>query len=313
MLRYYCFYLCQTFPPAYETFYCNIQFFTKYCLYLHIEKNDVYKKNTARMNDYGLVSIITPTWECGNFIEDTIKSVLAQTYVNWELLVQDDFSTDNTANIVKRYALSDARIKYDCNEKNIGAAATRNKAICRTSGRWVAFLDADDLWLPSKLEHQLRFMVENNHAFSYHEYNEINEDGQKNGVYVSGISRVNRMAMLACCWPGCLTVMYDKDSIGLVQINEIARNNDTAIWLKIVRKSPCYLLKENLACYRRRNNSITPKSILKRIWSHYPLFRVAEEMNPLLATFWTLVNVFGNGFKKTFYVKHRDTKCHDIE
>lgn len=255
------------------------------------------------MEDYGLVSIITPTWNCAGFICDTIKSIRKQTYQNWELLIQDDCSKDNTSKVVFLYAEEDPRIKYECNSKNSGAAITRNNALSRAKGKWIAFLDSDDLWLPDKLEHQLKFMVENNYAFSYHEYTEINENGNEIGVYVSGIKKVSRFDMLTCCWPGCLTIMYDCDKIGLVQINDVRKNNDTALWIKVVRKSPCYLLKENLASYRRRTDSITPKPLWKRIWAHYPLFRKAEEMNPINATFWTLINVFGNGIKKLFYVK----------
>lgn len=255
------------------------------------------------MDDYGLVSIITPTWACARFICETIKSIQAQTYQNWELLIQDDCSKDNTSEIVYIYAAQDPRIKYECNSKNSGAAITRNNALLRAKGKWIAFLDSDDLWLPEKLEHQLKFMVENNYAFSYHEYTEINEDGNEIGMHISGIKKVGRLDMLSCCWPGCLTIMYDCDKIGLIQINDVRKNNDTALWLKVVRKSPCYLLKENLACYRRRADSITPKPLWQRIWAHYPLFRKAEEMNPVNATFWTLINVFGNGIKKLFYVK----------
>ncbi len=254
------------------------------------------------MQDYGLVSIITPSWACGKFIGETIKSVQAQTYQNWELLVQDDCSTDNTREVVAAFAQNDSRIKYACNPVNSGAAITRNNALRRASGRWVAFLDSDDLWLPEKLERQLEFMVKKGYAFSYHEYTEMSEDGTPLGVYVSGKKRVSKFDMFACCWPGCLTVMYDKEKIGLVQINDVRRNNDTALWLKVVRKAPCYLLKENLARYRRRANSITPKPLWQRIWAHYPLFRKAEKMNPFSATFWTLMNVFGNFVKKLFFV-----------
>lgn len=255
------------------------------------------------MQDYGLVSIITPTWACAAFIEYTIKSIQAQTYQNWELLIQDDCSLDYTHRVVEPYAQMDARIKYECNPQNSGTAITRNNAIRRANGRWIAFLDSDDLWLPEKLEHQLKFMVENNYVFSYHEYTEMSEDGQDLGVYVSGIKKVNKFDMFACCWPGCLSVMFDREKIGLIQINDVRKNNDTALWLKVVRKAPCYLLKENLAFYRRRKNSITPKPLWKRVLAHYSLFRKAEEMNPVTATFWTLMNVFGNGIKKLFYVK----------
>lgn len=256
------------------------------------------------MKDYGLVSIITPTWNCVSFICETIRSIQAQTYTNWELIISDDCSTDNTDRIIKPYIDDDPRIKYICNPKNSGAAITRNNALRRAKGRWIAFLDSDDLWLPEKLEHQLRFMVENNYAFTYHEYTEISEDGKDLGVYVSGIKRVSHFQMYACCWPGCLSVMYDAEKIGLVQIKDIKKNNDTAMWLKVVKKAPCYLLKENLARYRRRAVSITPKPLHKRIWAHYPLFHIAEDMNPIRATFWVIMNVFGNAYKKMFYVKH---------
>lgn len=256
------------------------------------------------MKDYGLVSIITPTWNCAKFICETIRSIQSQTYKNWELIISDDCSTDGTREVIKPYMDEDSRIKYICNERNSGAAITRNNALKVAHGRWIAFLDSDDLWLPEKLEKQVTFMAENEYAFSYHEYTEMTEDGLDLGVYVSGIRKVSKFDMYACCWPGCLAVMYDHEKIGLIQINDIKKNNDTAMWLKVVQKTPCYLLKENLARYRRRKNSITPKPLWQRIWAHYPLFRVAEEMNPVSATFWTLMNVFGNAWKKMFYVKH---------
>lgn len=257
-----------------------------------------------KMQDYGLVSIITPALDCEKFISETIKSVLAQTYQNWELLIQNDCSTDNTDRIVRSFAEKDERIKYETNPVNAGAAVTRNAALRRAKGRWIAFLDSDDLWLPEKLERQLRFMSENNYAFSYHEYTEIGEDNQKLGVYVSGIKKVSEFAMYACCWPGCLSVMYDVNRVGLIQVADVKKNNDTAMWLKVVKRSPCYLLNDNLALYRRRKKSITPKPLWKKIWAHYPLFRIAEQMNPLRAAFWVMLNVFGNGYKKLFYVKH---------
>lgn len=250
-----------------------------------------------------LVSIITPTWNCAPFICETIRCVLAQTYQNWELIISDDCSTDNTYLVVEPYLQQDSRIKYIRNDRNSGAAVTRNNALRIAKGRWIAFLDSDDLWLPEKLEHQVRFMEENGYAFSYHEYTEMTEEGEDLGVYVSGKKRVSKFDMFACCWPGCLSVMYDAEKIGLIQINDIKKNNDTAMWLKVVRKAPCYLLKENLARYRRRKVSITPKPLWKRIWAHYPLFHIAEEMNPVRATFWTLMNVVGNAYKKMFFVK----------
>ena len=258
------------------------------------------------MIDFGLVSIIIPSWNSEKFITETINSVKSQTYTNWELIFQDDCSIDNTKQVVTDFASNDNRIRYECNSQSSGAAITRNNALKRASGKWIAFLDSDDLWLPTKLERQLSFMLNNGYAFTYHAYTEITEEGNELGVHVSGINKVNVFDMYSCCWPGCLTVMYDREKIGLIQINDVRKNNDTAMWLKIIKISPCYFLNEPLACYRRRSGSITPPNIFQRIWAHYPLFRVAEEMNPINAAFWTLMNVFGNAFKKLFYVKKYD-------
>lgn len=225
------------------------------------------------------------------------------------MIISDDCSTDNTDMVVAPYLEMDERIKYIRNEKNSGAAITRNNALRIAKGRWIAFLDSDDLWEPTKLEKQIKFMEENGYAFSYHDYVEIDEDDKELGVYVSGKDHVTKFDMFSCCWPGCLSVMYDASKIGLIQINDIKKNNDTAMWLKVIRKADCYLLKECLGKYRRRSNSITPKPVWQRIWAHYPLFRVAEEMNPISATFWVIMNVFGNAYKKMKYVKRYEPKA----
>ena len=249
----------------------------------------------------GLVSIIMPSYNTAPYIRETIQSVLDQTYQNWELIIVDDCSTDNTDEVVA--SIKDDRIRYLKNEKNSGAALSRNRALREAKGRWIAFLDSDDLWESSKLEKQINFMEENGYAFSYHEYVEIDEQDNLLGVKVSGKKHIGKFDMFACCWPGCLSVMYDAEKIGLIQINDIKKNNDTAMWLKVIRKADCYLLPECLGKYRRRANSITPKPLWQRIWAHYPLFRVAEEMNPVAATFWVIMNVFGNAYKKMKYVK----------
>ena len=250
-----------------------------------------------------LVSVIMPTYKCGRFIVESVRSVQAQTYQNWELIIVDDRSDDGTVELVLNLIKEDPRIKLFQNEANSGAAISRNVALRNAKGRWIAFLDSDDLWEPTKLEKQIRFMEEYGCAFSYHEYIEVDEQNKELGVYVSGKEHVSKFDMFSCCWPGCLSVMYDASKVGLIQINDIKKNNDTAMWLKVIRKADCYLLKECLGKYRRRANSITPKPLWQRIWAHYPLFRVAEEMNPITATFWVVMNVFGNAYKKLRYVK----------
>ncbi len=249
------------------------------------------------------VSIITPTFNCGRFIVKTIESVISQTYTNWEMIIVDDCSSDATKEIITPYLDKDSRIRYFCNEKNSGAAITRNNALREAKGRWIALLDSDDLWHPEKLERQISFMENNNYAFSYHEYVEIDEASNEIGIYVSGKKHVSKWDMYACCWPGCLSVMYDASKIGIVQIADVKKNNDTAMWLKVVENANCHLLKENLGCYRRRKGSITPPSIKAKIGWHYVLFRQAAGMNQVAAVFWTCVNIIGNTFKKVFYTK----------
>lgn len=222
------------------------------------------------MQTYGLVSIITPSWNCAPFIEDPIRSIQSQSYSNWELLFQDDCFTDHTKEVVAKFAAIDSRIKYECNPKNSGAAITRNNALKRAKGKWIAFLDSDDLWMPNKLEKQMMFMMEYNYYFSYTNYCEINERSQETGVLVSGPNHVTHVGMYVFCWPGCLTVMYHREYIGLIQIADIRKNNDYAIWLKAFRKADCYLLDDCLAKYRRgRIGSISTSGYVTLIKWHY--------------------------------------------
>ena len=254
--------------------------------------------------DFGLVSIITPSWNCGKFLEETIKSIQAQTYMNWELLFQDDCSTDDTKERVMRLAAEDNRIVYECNPQNNGAAITRNNALRRAKGKWIAFLDSDDLWHPEKLEKQVRFMVENGYHFSYTEYVEIDETGNETGVLISGPKHVSRRGMYNFCWPGCLTVMYDREHVGLLQIADIKKNNDYAMWLKVCQKADCHLLAESLAKYRRgRTGSISTHGYITLIKWHYKLFREAEGMNPVASFFITCLNMVCGLYKKIRFVK----------
>lgn len=252
-----------------------------------------------------LVSIIMPTYNCGRFIRESIDSVLAQTYKVWELIVVDDCSVDNTDEVVASY--HDGRIHYIRNEQNLGAALTRNRALREAKGRYIAFLDSDDIWLPEKLEKQVAFMEQNGYAFTYHEYTEIDEDSKPIGMYISGKQHVGIFDMKSCCWPGCLSAMYDADVIGLIQIPDIKKNNDSAMWLQAIQKADCYLLRENLALYRRRKGSITPTNIWKKIGWHYILFRDGAKMNVVFSVFWMIVNIIGNSYKKLIYTKRYET------
>ena len=251
----------------------------------------------------GKVSIIMPSYNTGQLIKETLDSVVAQTYSDWELIIVDDCSTDNTDEVVSPF-LCDKRIRYIKNQKNSGAAVSRNVAIKEATGVWIAFLDSDDLWKPDKLEKQIAFMENNNYCFSYTNYCEINAEGKLTGITVTGPKRITKTGFYNYCWPGCLTVMYKRDEIGTIQISDIKKNNDYAMWLKVCHKADCYLLDDVLAFYRRgRVGSISTNSIMTMIKWHYKLHRMAERQNVVSALFNTFRNIVFGLYKKVRYVR----------
>lgn len=253
------------------------------------------------MND--LVSIIMPSYNTGRYIAGSIQSVLAQSYRNWELIIVDDCSTDDTDKIVRPF-LQDNRIRYLKNKRNSGAALSRNRALREAKGKWIAFLDSDDLWFPEKLEKQIHFMKENDYRFTYTNYLEIDENGKKNGVMVTGPKKITKTGMFNYCWPGCLTVMYDAEWVGLIQIRDIKKNNDYAMWLKVCRKADCYLLNEYLALYRRgRKGSISTYGYKTLIKWHYKLYRDAERLSTMHSFINTCRNLAFGMWKKIKYIQ----------
>lgn len=272
------------------------------------QKQQMAKKILIENDDIereaGLVSIIMPSYNTAPYIKQTIQSVLDQTYINWELIIVDDCSTDNTNEVVD--TIKDCRIHYLKNEKNSGAAISRNKALREAKGQWIAYLDSDDLWMPEKLEKQIKFMEENGYVFSYTNYEEIDVDGYKTGVKVTGPKKITKTGMFNYCWPGCLTVMYDANKIGLIQIEDIKKNNDYAMWLKVCRKADCYLLDEILGQYRKgRVGSVSNHSIRTMIGWHYKLYREAEDMGILSSLFNTGRNLVFGFYKKKRYVRRQ--------
>lgn len=250
-----------------------------------------------------LVSIIMPSYNCGKYVEQTIRSVQAQTYQNWEIIFVDDCSKDDTMPKVMAMMEKDARIRVFQNPQNSGAAVSRNTALRNARGRWIAFLDSDDLWESTKLEKQVRFMEENGYTFSYTEYQEMDADGNLTGVTISGPKHVTKRGMYNFCWPGCLTVMYDATKVGLIQIVDIKKNNDYAMWLKVCKKADCYLLPEVLAKYRRgRSGSVSSHGVMTMIGWHYKLWHEAEKRSAVASLWLTGVNLVCGFYKKLKYV-----------
>lgn len=258
------------------------------------------------MIDYGLVSVIMPSYNTADFIAGAIQSVINQTYGNWEMIIVDDCSTDDTDMVVSEF--NDVRVKYLKNDKNQGAALSRNRALREAKGKWIAFLDSDDQWLPVKLERQLRFMIENGYKFSCTDYRVISaEDGQPLYV-VTGPKVVNKRKLYNYCYMTTSTVIYDQNSIGLIQIADIKKNNDYAMWFHIIRKSNCYRLLDVLTEYHKRENSISGGSKFKLIKHHYIMYRNALGKDKLLSVVCTLNNILFGVMKKIIY--HRKISRH---
>lgn len=258
----------------------------------------------------GLVSIIMPSWNTERFIAESIQSVINQTYTNWELLIVDDCSTDNTDEIVASF--DDERIKYYHNEKNSGAALTRNKAMREARGEWIAFLDSDDLWTPEKLEHQIAFMKKNGYTLSFTEYEKIDEESKPLNIYVSGPEKVTKRKMYNYDYIGQLTMMYSAKAFGLIQIKDIKKNNDYAIRLQLYKKpgTCAYLLKENLAKYRVRKVSISHDKFRRKFRSHYDLFHMCDEKPTLVAIIFACRNMVFGFLKKKQYETEKDCFTH---
>lgn len=157
----------------------------------------------------GLVSIVTPVYNAERFINETIDSVMAQTYDNWELILVDDCSSDNSAAIIDEYVKKDSRVKYIKNKENSGAAVSRNAGIEMAKGQYVAFVDSDDVWKPEKLEKQLAFMKKNNYAFTFTAYRYVLEDGTVTDKIANTVEKINYDGLLKNTVIGCSTVVID--------------------------------------------------------------------------------------------------------
>ncbi|MFS4492767.1 glycosyltransferase family 2 protein [Maribacter sp. 2308TA10-17] len=234
-----------------------------------------------------LVSIITPVFNSQKYISDTLESVVSQTYSNWEHILVDDCSSDASESIIKSYLAKDPRIKYHRLERNSGAGIARNKAISLAKGRYIAFLDSDDLWHPEKLEKQLSFMEKNGYHFTFTDYDVIDEKGQKLSKKVKAKSFLTYKKALYKNPIGCLTVIYDTHFFEKQYMPSIRKRQDYALWLKLLKKTNGYGLNEYLASYRTGNDSISANKIdlLKYEWQ---IYREVEGLSWLKSSFYLL-------------------------
>lgn len=248
-----------------------------------------------------LISIVMPTYNCAQFIMQSIESVLKQSYTNWELLIVDDCSTDNTESLIRELLQKDGRIHYTRLDINSGAAVARNTAIKQAKGHYVAFLDADDLWMPNKLECQLRFMQENKYAFTYTNYLQENVQQSICSLRVSGPKHISPYLMLIYGWVSCPSVMLDRQVVGTICGPNIRKRNDYALWLKVIKKADCYLLDADLLVVRKHRGSISAVNPFVLLGYFYKLWRVCENKSCVVALWRTTLNVFGGIYKHFVY------------
>ena len=249
--------------------------------------------NLISIFNMDIVSIITPSYNSEKYLKDCIVSVLNQTLSCWEMLIVDDASSDNSRTVIESYLKKDKRIKAFFLEKNIGPAMARNYAINKASGRYIAFLDSDDIWLPNKLKVQLDFMKLNNYSFVFSSYQVISDD---NSILIYTIpvpERINYNQYLKNTIIGCLTVVIDREKHQIIKMPNLRSSQDMATWLNLLRNGDyAYGINKNLAKYRLSSNSNT-KNKIKAAYDVWKVYRDHENFS-----------IFKSVYNFIFYVKN---------
>lgn len=219
-----------------------------------------------------LVSVIMPVYNAEMFLNQSIQSVISQTYQNWELLVVDDCSSDNSAILIHQFETNDKRIKYLKTERPSGTPTLpRNIGIKKAKGRYIAFLDSDDIWLPNKLEEQLPLFKDKNTAIVFSNYEKITEKGERNQRFIMAPNETNYKHLLFGNVIGCLTAVYDTEKVGKIYFERI-NHEDYVLWLTILKKG---FVGRNTgtvnALYRVRNQSVSSNKwkVLSWQWNIY--------------------------------------------
>lgn len=254
--------------------------------------------------DDGLVSIITPVYQCEKYLAGTIESVLSQSYSNWELILVDDCTPDGSVEIIRPYLESDPRFRYLKLERNGGAAVARNAGLDLARGRYIAYLDADDLWLPRKLERQLDFMAKTGAAFTCCDYEKIEHDGTPLHKTVHMPKTITYEQLLRNTIIQTVGVIVDTARVDrtLLRMPDLRRGQDSATWLQMLKNGVEFLgQNEVLAQYRRVPNSLSANKFraMKRTWH---LYRKVEMLS-VPKSLWCLLGWAYNASLKRIYVR----------
>ncbi|MFS0788589.1 glycosyltransferase family 2 protein [Shouchella sp. 1P09AA] len=244
-----------------------------------------------------LVSIVTPVYNCETFLTETIESILNQTYENWELLLINDASSDQSKAIADLFQQQDPRIHLYHLPQNRGAAVARNIGLHHAKGKYVAFLDGDDLWRPEKLARQVQFMEENDYVFTFTSYRIIREDGSERSKIIPAPEKISYDQLLANTIIGCLTVMLNREALGKLEMPTIRTRQDFMLWLNILRTGTiAYGMNEELAAYRKVGNSISSNK-WKAAKQNWEIYRKHEAL-PFAKACLVFCSYAWNGVKK---------------
>jgi glycosyltransferase involved in cell wall biosynthesis len=250
-----------------------------------------------------LVSIITPTFNAEKYIRDTLQSVLNQSYQNWEMILIDDASTDQTVKIINDFAEKDVRFKLFKLPKNSGNGFARNIALEKATGKYIAFLDADDLWFPLKLEKQIQFLKANNSPFTFSFYDCIDEDGKTLNKRVEAPVNLTYNQLFFCNYVGNLTAIYDVDYFGKITLEATQKRQDWRLWLTILKQIQVTKpVPESLAFYRIRKDSVS-SSKFKLIKHNFGVYREFHGFNFVFSTLLMIRFLFTQLIIKPRYIK----------
>ena len=255
-----------------------------------------------------LVSIIMPVYNAEKFIGEAILSIQNQTFSNWELLIVDDLSTDSTVKIIKHACAKDTRISFHQLVENSGTGVARNTALQMARGRYIAFLDADDLWREDKLQKQINFMQSNNYAFCFSYYNLINSEGIEIGKQITAPKKISFSKLFVANWIGNLTAIYDAEVVGKITISSSRKRQDWTLWLKIIDKvKVAHVIPESLAYYRVGNQSVSSGKVAL-LKHNYNVYRKFHKLS-IAASVASIIAFLGCHFLiKPFYIKQLPQK-----
>lgn len=242
-----------------------------------------------------IVSIITPCYNSEKYIADTYNSIKSQTYTNWEWIIVDDCSSDKSGEIIQSF--NDNRIKLIIQSKNQGAAYSRNLALNKAQGRFITFLDSDDLWLPNFLETTINYLIENNEELVYSSYKRVDENLKPLLADFIAVDKVDRNRILYNCPIPMLTSVYDSKRIGKIPVPDVELREDHAMWIDLLGKIKyARAINESLAIYRIRNNSVS-RNKLRIAKKQYNVYRYYLKMNIFKSSYYTFFWAM-NGLKK---------------